>query len=77
MTNEEKARSIAECVDGHINIISFESAKIMAAWKDKQFKEYLEKKKDSLDMDYYKDSYEYNECKYSLLREIINELFGE
>lgn len=45
--------------------------------KDRQFKEYLETKKDSLEMDYHKDSYEGNLYKYSLLMEIINELFKE
>lgn len=40
-----------------------------------QFKEYLQKKKDSIDLDYHEDSFEYNESKYSLLLEIINELF--
>ena len=44
--------------------------------KDQQFKEYLEKKKDSLELDYHKDSYEGNSYKYYILKEIINELFG-
>lgn len=74
MTNEEKAREIAECNDGHINIISFKSAKIMAEWKDQQFKEYIETHKQPVLASETDDTI----VGYSIdADEIINELFGE
>lgn len=48
-----------------------------AEWKDSQFREYLENKRDSLEMDYHKECFEGNAYKHYLLTEIIDELFKE
>lgn len=77
MTNESKAIEIYNRETDKGFHLGTHSLMEMAEWKDQQFKEYLEKKKDSLEMDYHKDSYECNAYKYSLLMEIINELFKE
>ena len=92
MTNEEKSKLIADkikqsnkvhymYIDSTIYMVK-NAAMEMAEWKDQQFKEYLEKKKDdymrlrdswlpdTLDFCYY-------DSKVTLIEEIINELFKE
>ena len=89
MTNEEKATYIAnanQCID-RSGYSSFEecekSALEMAEWKDKQFKECLEKKlkvvKDKLSKTYiWDESCEFVKLQGQMvmLNGIINELFG-
>ena len=80
MTNEEKAREYQAFIESNnhsAEAYGFYNAYLSACeWKDHQFKEYLEKKKDSLELDYHKDSFEGNVHKHYMLTEIINELFG-
>lgn len=80
MTNEEKALSLSQKYGTPKNknreIAVYQSCIEMAEWKDRQFREYLEKKKDSLEMDYTKDCFEGNAYKHYLLTEVINELFN-
>ena len=90
MTNEEKARIIAEenkcCYPEDMAYEDFSdeecytSALEMAEWKDQQFKEYLEKKKAEIDRidDYGIYTTEISlTAQSNLLDEIINELFKE
>lgn len=77
MTNKEKAKEIGQIIvieDGIWHCVNADIVAIeMAEWKDQQFKEYLEKKKEEL----------FNTNCLSVLPflefidEIINELFGE
>lgn len=84
MTNEEKARELFKTEVGNLDVPDFDrefeiltAIEAMAEWKDQQFKEYLEKKRDkwqsayeeTQDSDYY--------AVYNTLAEIINELFKE
>lgn len=84
MNNQEKAIEIArECV--YCFADAENGALKMAEWKDQQFKEYLEKKRDSFN----KDAEKWFGTKYlehigviskhgwSVINEIINELFPE
>lgn len=89
MTNEEKAKELAsserisfdELNDSYCNGIEC-GALEMAEWKDEQFKEYLEKKRDK----YQKYAMTRQKLfpgeilytgKYEAVNEIINELFGD
>lgn len=74
MTNEEKARLIAEqWRNGEVYTQSKISALEMADWKDQQFKEYLKKKKT-----YYSCALTtFDVMRKKVYDEIINELFGE
>lgn len=81
MTNEEKAREIANeyCYwDDRDESGAVKVAIEMAKWKDQQFKEYLEKKKEKF---YYQPKdliggWEKNH-KLEIFNEIIDELFKE
>ena len=83
MTNSEKANEIASNAKEGRYFDVYQSAHIMANWKDKQFKKYLEKKRN-----------EVNQCKQNslglfpydvimyngaieVIDEIINELFSK
>lgn len=68
ISNSEKANEIASNAKKGRYFDIYQSAYIMAKWKDKQFKEYLEKKKSEYGIDYSVNALE-------LLDEIINELF--
>lgn len=82
MTNVEKAREMAEeyravlaaNTDFDVNDLDLaeeDATRLtldMAEWKDHQFKEYLERKR---------DMYEDNQIGYILYDETINELFNE
>lgn len=81
MTNEEKAEQIAIKICGVPSEYDItgeypcaeEAALEMAEWKDQQFKEYLEKKRETL----YPDSDdECRCCADALIDEIIDELFN-
>lgn len=84
MTNEEKAYEISQfplIEDGIWHYATAEiAAIIMAEWKDKQFREYLEQKKAEIDRidDYGIYTTEISlTAQSNLLDEIINELFGK
>lgn len=77
MTNYEKA---VECAENN-GIYSKDAAMQMAEWKDQQFKEYLEKKKELFrkrhtDADSCSEEEAIAWALYSEMKEIINELFG-
>lgn len=81
MRNNEKAQDI---VFGYADIIqqdAYDATLKMAEWKDKQFKEYLEKKLESIKECYQKSKIEYKKDYYStqmvIIAEIINEVFKE
>ena len=81
MTNKEKARETALSIRFNVKGKEWiftaieEYCKSMAEWKDKQFKEYLEKKRGNIYWD--ETSLIDRNTKLDLLDEIINELFGE
>lgn len=80
MINEEKAREIVEYYTDVNDIgVALNSAKEMAEWKDHQFKEYLEKKLESIRDCYQESKIEYKRDYYFTqmiaIVEIINELF--
>lgn len=87
MTNEEKSYKIAyqygvTCCDCGDNSTyeCYDAALEMAKWKDKQFKEYLEKKKEEIERTEDAGSFVTEmilNAQSELLDEIINELFGE
>lgn len=89
MANEEKAREIElnvyafeEKPKGEFQAPAYRAALKMAEWKDQQFKEYLEKKKDNYmrhrEM-WQQDSFEWGcyNSQIDTIDEIINELFKE
>lgn len=79
MTNEEKVKELAIHYtqydsDEDVNIVdAFGALREMAEWKDNQFKEYLEKKREENHP--YWNGYECLGAE-SIINEIINELFG-
>lgn len=80
--NISKARELALAYqqedDGHIEqIIREDALEEMAAWKDQQFKEYLEKKYKEASDSYDKTEAKFYEDRMDYINEIINELFGE
>lgn len=86
MTVEEKAVEIADnakrqkyfddrCNDLSGNI-AYQSAMIMAEWKDAQFKEYLEKKLKEKENRYSGGTQFFGFGQIACIEEIINELFG-
>ena len=87
MTNKEKAREIGKVnarqyrhnYGGNEFVFSNEeceaSALQMAEWKDQQFKEYLEKKRNSINLNYHNGAIEANAYVWDAINEIINELF--
>ena len=82
MTNKEKAKLLSkkfgkfytihiDTLKDELKCSSDECEKValdMADWKDTQFREYLEKKRDSMKL---------FPTEYDMCQEIINELFGD
>lgn len=85
MTNEEKAQELINEYDfWHYRdrYCSVKSAIKMAEWKDRQFKEYLEKKKEEVTKKMkehilYSQPEEFYHNRVVFCNEIINELFNE
>ena len=89
MTNEDKAREIelnvyafSEKPKGQFEAPAYRAALEMAEWKDQQFKEYLEKKKEEVakkmkEHILYSQPEEFYHNRVMFCNEIINELFGE
>lgn len=77
MTNEEKAREISDgydyTFDKRERDASYHSALEIAEWKDKEFKEYLEKKRE--ENPYF--NIQMNMIRQNAIDAIINELFKE
>lgn len=88
MTNEKYAEQIAYNLarpylgmEGDDEITSFEECELsaiqMAEWKDKQFKEYLEKKRAKVADAYSENTSDFKAGGLHMVFEIINELFKE
>lgn len=79
MTNEAKATELVSgygrCCKEECRLVALK----MAEWKDQQFKEYLEKKRDELQEISNKDFYDMSNAfgGYKYVSEIIKELFKE
>lgn len=83
MTNQEQAKAISEKYKDirydwddspvkEYEKVAFE----MAEWKDQQFKEYLEKKKEKYPLSFQTETSTYKKAQYHIIiNEIINELF--
>lgn len=80
-SNEEIATKIESAWAGTDSAIARQSAYMAAKMKDQQFKEYLEKKLESIRDCYQESKIEYKRDYYFTqmiaIVEIINELFGE
>lgn len=80
MTNKEKAKEIIFGWSDSVQEDAYDAALQMAEWKDQQFNEYLEKKKEDIEQGILHSNPQIDSDRWcgraDIINEIINELFG-